>query len=141
MLLCQSSNLQVYALVAPYGKGVPKKARLSPDGYFQMAMQLAYVRMHGTTPKTYEPSTGRRVALKASLLYSFVSTNRRSLNVSLVSRLFLLGRTETVHPGSEFSQKWVKAMDDPHATKEEKVDLLRKSVKYQSDFRSVYWLN
>lgn len=46
-------------LRASYGKGFPKKQRMSPDGYIQMAMQLAYYRMHKTIPKTYEPSTSR----------------------------------------------------------------------------------
>ena len=36
-----------------------KKARLSPDGYIQMALQLAYYKLHKETPKTYEPATSR----------------------------------------------------------------------------------
>ena len=36
-----------------------KSKRLSPDGYIQMAIQLAYYREHKEITKTYEPSTGR----------------------------------------------------------------------------------
>ena len=29
----------------PYGKGLMKKCRISPDAYLQMALQLAYYRV------------------------------------------------------------------------------------------------
>ena len=46
--------------------------------------------------------------------------------------MFLLGRTETVHPRSEVSDEWVKVMDDSSVDKQTKVDLLRKAVKCQT---------
>ena len=57
----QIQDFDLAMLRSSYGKGFPKKKRLSPDGYIQMAMQLAYYRMHKTIPKTYEPSMGRYV--------------------------------------------------------------------------------
>ena len=50
-------------------------------------------------------------------------------------RLFLLGRTETVHPASEQSVSWVKVMDDNLVDVKVKQELLRKAVKQQSQFR------
>jgi carnitine O-palmitoyltransferase 1 len=95
-------------LVGRYGKGFMKKVRLSPDGYFQMAMQLAYHRLHKATPKTYEPST---------------------------SRLYAEGRTETVHPGSQWSVQFVTSMDDKTKSNAERKDLLKKAILHQNKFR------
>ena len=58
------------------------KAKLSPDAYIQMAMQLAYRRMHGRGTPTYETAS---------------------------TRLFHHGRTETIRTYSEDSQRWVEA--------------------------------
>uniref|UniRef100_A0A669DX99 carnitine O-palmitoyltransferase n=1 Tax=Oreochromis niloticus TaxID=8128 RepID=A0A669DX99_ORENI len=52
-----------------FGKGKVKKCRVSPDGFIQMALQLAYFRERGTFCLTYEAS---------------------------MTRLFREGRTETV---------------------------------------------
>lgn len=57
-------------------------AKLSPDAYIQMAMQLAYRRLHGKGTPTYETAS---------------------------TRLFLHGRTETIRTYSEDSQRWVEA--------------------------------
>lgn len=57
-------------------------AKLSPDAYIQMAMQLAYRRLHGKGSPTYETAS---------------------------TRLFLHGRTETIRTYSEDSQRWVEA--------------------------------
>lgn len=58
--------LQIYdsdlLITSPgYGKSVPKNCRLSPDGWFQMAMQLAYYRMYKKVVLTYESATTRCV--------------------------------------------------------------------------------
>jgi len=60
---------------------------VSPDGYVQMAMQIAYKRDAGKFGLTYESS---------------------------MTRLFRLGRTETVRPVSMASKKFVDEFDDPN---------------------------
>lgn len=67
-----------------YGKGFMKTARISPDAYIQMALQLAYYRDAGRFSLTYEAS---------------------------MTRLYREGRTETVRPCTIESADWVKAME------------------------------
>lgn len=55
----------------------------SPDAFIQMAMQLAYRRMHGRGTPTYETAS---------------------------TRLFLHGRTDVIRTYSEDSQRWVEAV-------------------------------
>lgn len=57
-------------------------AKLSPDAFIQMAMQLAYRRLHGKNTPTYETAS---------------------------TRLFMHGRTETIRTFSEDSWRWVEA--------------------------------
>ena len=76
-----------------------KKARISPDAFFQLAMQLAYKRdSGGKRALTYEAS---------------------------VTRLFAQGRTETVRSLSIESAAFVDAMIDDKTAPEERVRLLR----------------
>ena len=49
--------------------------------------------------------------------------------------MFLLGRTETVHVASRHSKNWVKVMDDNMVESKVKTDLLRKSIKHQTQMR------
>uniref|UniRef100_T1E1Y6 carnitine O-palmitoyltransferase n=1 Tax=Psorophora albipes TaxID=869069 RepID=T1E1Y6_9DIPT len=86
----------------PYGKGLMKKCRLSPDAFLQMALQLAYYRDAGKFSLTYEAS---------------------------MTRLFREGRTETVRPCTIESAAWVKAMENPNASAEERVKLLNKACE------------
>ncbi|XP_031810646.1 carnitine O-acetyltransferase isoform X2 [Sarcophilus harrisii] len=84
-----------------FGKNFPKSEKMSPDGFIQMALQLAYYRIYGHTCSTYE---------SASL------------------RMFHLGRTDTIRSNSIDSFRFVKAMDDSNSTEQMKVELLRKAV-------------
>uniref|UniRef100_A0A7E4VWJ5 Carn_acyltransf domain-containing protein n=1 Tax=Panagrellus redivivus TaxID=6233 RepID=A0A7E4VWJ5_PANRE len=43
-----------------FGKNVPKKAKLSPDSFIQMAFQVAHYRLHHILPPTYETATLRK---------------------------------------------------------------------------------
>lgn len=52
-----------------WGKGIIKKCKVSPDGFIQMALQLAYYKENKKFVQTYEAS---------------------------MTRLYLNGRTETV---------------------------------------------
>mmetsp|Transcript_854 Transcript_854/g.2270 ORF Transcript_854/g.2270 Transcript_854/m.2270 type:complete len:809 (+) Transcript_854:119-2545(+) len=85
-----------------YGKGFMKKARISPDAYAQMVMQLSYYRDAGKFALTYEAS---------------------------VTRLFCMGRTETVRSLSVESRNFVETMLDPKATTKQKVDAMRAGEK------------
>ncbi|KAG5684908.1 hypothetical protein PVAND_014118 [Polypedilum vanderplanki] len=91
-----------------FGKGFIKKCRVSPDAFIQMALQLAYYRDYGKFSLTYEAST---------------------------TRLYREGRTETVRSCTIESSKWVKAMENPECTNEEKIRLLREACnKHQKSY-------
>lgn len=90
-------DLRIY-VHEKYGKGFMKRCRVSPDAYLQMALQLAYYRDAGKFSLTYEAS---------------------------MTRMFREGRTETVRPCTIESSNWVKAMENPSSTIEERVKLLR----------------
>ena len=64
----------------------PFSARLSPDAFIQMALQLAWYRTRGEFTATYETA---------------------------LTRLFKHGRTETIRTLSADSRAWVLAMADP----------------------------
>eukprot|EP00128_Syssomonas_multiformis_P014332 Colp12_sorted_trinity150504_noHs@14456 len=81
-----------------FGKGAMKKAKISPDAFVQMAMQIAYYRDQGN---------------KFCLTYE-----------ACMTRLYRDGRTETVRTCSEDSAAFVKALDDPAVPKEEKIRML-----------------
>ncbi|KJE95992.1 carnitine O-acyltransferase [Capsaspora owczarzaki ATCC 30864] len=84
-----------------YGKDYMKHAKISPDAYVQMALQLAYYHdSNGETPLTYESS---------------------------MTRLYKQGRTETVRPASVDAREFVRAMVNPSVTKEQRIQLLRKA--------------
>jgi len=85
-----------------YGKGLIKKLSMSPDAYCQMALQLAFYRLHKINSLTYE--TGGTVR-------------------------FLCGRTETVRSCSIESASFCEAMDNPKATNQDRLDRLRAAVK------------
>ena len=65
-------------------------------------MQLAYYRLHGRFVLTYESAT---------------------------TRLYYQGRTETIRPVSDHSVAFVKAMDDPSASKDSIKALLKKAIE------------
>lgn len=81
-----------------YGKGFMKKCRVSPDGFVQMALQLAYFMDQGRFDATYESS---------------------------MTRLFLQGRTETIRACSIESCEFVRAMLDEKREATEKLKLLQ----------------
>lgn len=68
-----------------FGSDFLKRVKCSPDGFLQMAYQLAYYRQHGEPCATYESAS---------------------------TRMFKLGRTETVRSCSVDTVAFTKAWDD-----------------------------
>ncbi|XP_075064553.1 carnitine O-palmitoyltransferase 1, muscle isoform [Mixophyes fleayi] len=86
-----------------FGKGVIKKCRSSPDAFLQIAFQLAHYRDKGHFCLTYEAS---------------------------MTRLFREGRTETVRSCTSQSCEFVKAMEDPNQSKENRLALYRAAADH-----------
>ncbi|KAM4600751.1 peroxisomal carnitine O-octanoyltransferase-like [Polymixia lowei] len=82
-----TQNLQVvcYAFTS-FGKEAIKQRKLHPDTFVQLAMQLAYYRMHGGPGSCYETA---------------------------MTRKFYHGRTETMRPCTQEAVNWCQAMLDP----------------------------
>ena len=59
IILLQIDDSDLIVMQSPYGKGFPKKCRLSPDGWIQMALQLTFYRLHNKLVLTYESATTR----------------------------------------------------------------------------------
>lgn len=68
-----------------FGKELIKTFKTGPDPFVQMAFMLAYWRLYGRLPKTYEAAS---------------------------TRMFRGGRTETIRTASPQALAFVKAMDD-----------------------------
>lgn len=83
-----------------YGKGFIKTCKVSPDAYIQMALQVTYFKNAGKFALTYESS---------------------------MTRLYLLGRTETVRSLTLESVEFVRAFLDKTVAREKKISLLRKA--------------
>lgn len=90
-------DLQVFAF-EEFGKDLIKTFKMGPDPFLQMSYQIAYARLHGRTPKTYE------------------SASTRSCRI---------GRTETIRVASPQSKALVDAFDDASMSKEAKQELAR----------------
>lgn len=89
-----------------FGKGLIKKCKTSPDGFIQIALQLAHFRDKGKFCLTYEAS---------------------------MTRLFREGRTETVRSCTIQTCDFVRAMMNEKATREEKLKLLKVAAEKHQD--------
>ncbi|KAK0427127.1 hypothetical protein QR680_010075 [Steinernema hermaphroditum] len=85
-----------------WGKNKIKEGNCSPDGFLQMAIQLASYRDQGKFNLTYESAS---------------------------QRFYANSRTETLRTVSEDSCAFVRAMEDPNASKTERLRLLRKACE------------
>ncbi|KAI0367761.1 acyltransferase ChoActase/COT/CPT [Pilatotrama ljubarskyi] len=81
---------------------IKNEARLSPDAYIQMALQLAWYRTRGEFTATYETA---------------------------LTRLFKHGRTETIRALSADSRAWVLAMADPSTSNDTRLALLKRALQ------------
>ncbi|EDV99010.1 carnitine O-acetyltransferase isoform X2 [Drosophila grimshawi] len=84
-----------------FGKDYIKKKRLGPDSFVQMALQLAFYKMHKEPGAQYE---------------------------SAHLRIFENGRTETIRSCSNESLAFCKAMTSDKASVEERAKLMREAV-------------
>ncbi|KAK9495186.1 acyltransferase ChoActase/COT/CPT [Lipomyces doorenjongii] len=98
-----------------FGKNTIKKFKTSPDAFVQMSFQLAYYRLYGNVPATYESATTRQ---------------------------YQLGRTEVCRSASSEALAYVRAFDDPKVENDKKIALLRAAlaahIKYISDATAGY---
>ncbi|KAM4747541.1 carnitine O-palmitoyltransferase 1, muscle isoform [Rhinophrynus dorsalis] len=85
-----------------FGKGLIKKCRSSPDAFFQISLQLAHYREKGHFCLTYEAS---------------------------MTRLFREGRTETVRACTIESCDFVRAMENPDESRENRLALYRAAAE------------
>ncbi|CAI5650951.1 unnamed protein product [Oreochromis niloticus] len=100
-IMVQDLDVKVL-LFSHFGKNVPKKHKLSPDAFVQMALQLAYFRIYNICCSTYE---------SASL------------------RMFKYGRTDAIRSTTADSLEFVQAMQDPAKQSSEKLALLQKAIQ------------
>ncbi|KAL3872104.1 hypothetical protein ACJMK2_040057 [Sinanodonta woodiana] len=90
-----------------YGKDFPKSQKLSPDSFIQIAIQLAYYRIHKEPCASYETASLRK---------------------------FQLGRTDTIRSCSIESFNFTNAMDDASLSSKQKADLLLKAVNGHKNY-------
>ena len=92
-----------------YGKEAIKEMGVSPDGYVQMAIQLAYRKMHGVNRPTYE---------------------------TITTRQFQFGRTETCRVMSEASTRWCESMCERHEeySDKDRLGLFHKAIGGQLEY-------
>lgn len=84
-----------------YGKEEIQKLKVHPDAYVQMAIQLAYYKLHKRPAACYETAT---------------------------TRTYYNGRTETVRSCTPEAVHWVKAMLNPSCEASEKARLLNEAI-------------
>ncbi|KAI9225849.1 MAG: acyltransferase ChoActase/COT/CPT [Piptocephalis tieghemiana] len=84
-----------------FGASSLKQLKVSPDAFMQMALQLAYFRLHGSPCPTYESAS---------------------------SRAFLNGRTETVRSCSVESLAFTRAFEDARVPDAEKAQALASAL-------------
>ncbi|EDV28163.1 uncharacterized protein TRIADDRAFT_21860 [Trichoplax adhaerens] len=84
-----------------YGKNFIKSQSLSPDSFFQTAMQIAFYRIHSRMASTYESGS---------------------------TRLYLLGRTETIRSASLEAKAFAEAAFSDDIEVSVKRDLLKQAI-------------
>ncbi|GFV62616.1 carnitine O-acetyltransferase [Trichonephila clavipes] len=90
-----------------YGKEFIKSQKLSPDSYIQMAIQLAFYKIHNQIGATYESASSRK---------------------------FLNGRTETIRSASVEALDFCKQMIDKSSLPHTKAAALRSAVDAHKEY-------
>ncbi|XP_029444668.1 peroxisomal carnitine O-octanoyltransferase [Rhinatrema bivittatum] len=97
----QASDLQVAnCAFISFGKRLVKELALHPDTFVQLALQLAYYKLHGRPGCCYETAT---------------------------TRIFYHGRTETMRSCTAEAVEWCQAMLDPAYIPHERKELMLKA--------------
>ncbi|XP_069032279.1 carnitine O-acetyltransferase b [Embiotoca jacksoni] len=84
-----------------FGKELPKQHKLSPNSFIQVALQLAYYRVHSEVCPVCDIAS---------------------------QRMFRGGRTEFIRSPTNEALKFILAFDDPSVSREAKLELLRKAI-------------
>ncbi|EYC43793.1 hypothetical protein Y032_0480g2231 [Ancylostoma ceylanicum] len=87
-----------------FGRDFIKENKFSPDGFVQLALQLAHFKLHGYLVSTYESASLRR---------------------------YRSGRVDNIRANTKEALEWVKAMTRDSA-RETKLTLLRKAAEKQA---------
>ncbi|CAG9539986.1 unnamed protein product [Cercopithifilaria johnstoni] len=103
--LANDLNLQVL-IFDGFGKEFIKSCNISPDGFVQLTMQLAYYRLHGHLVSTYESASIRR---------------------------FRYGRVDNIRAATPEALRWVKAMHVKNNTRDEKQKLFMEAMQKQAE--------
>ncbi|KAJ8726301.1 hypothetical protein PYW07_000999 [Mythimna separata] len=90
-----------------YGKNFIKSQKLSPDSYLQMAMQLAFYRLHNVPGAHYE---------------------------SAATRMYVGGRTETIRSCSIESIEFAKKMLNSQSSPKEKISALKDAINSHKNY-------
>ncbi|KAJ3195932.1 hypothetical protein HK101_010611 [Irineochytrium annulatum] len=98
--LIKDSDVRLTNFADYGGTLIKKQAKVSPDAYVQMALQLTYYRIHKRLPAVYETASTRR---------------------------YHHGRTETCRSLSVDSAAFLRTFEDASASKAQKVEALRKA--------------
>lgn len=88
-----------------FGKELIKKMGFSPDGFIQLAMQLAHFNLHGYLVSTYESASLRR---------------------------FGAGRVDNIRANTQEALEWVSQMHNQGATQEKRLECLRRAAEKQA---------
>ncbi|XP_019726348.1 carnitine O-acetyltransferase b [Hippocampus comes] len=84
-----------------FGKDLPKQHKLSPNSFIQVALQLAYYRVHGDVCATCDIAS---------------------------QRMFRKGRTDYIRSPSSQMLKFILAFVDPSVSREAKLQLLTEAI-------------
>ncbi|KAM8715752.1 hypothetical protein ACLKA7_002748 [Drosophila subpalustris] len=103
--ICSRLKLDVFKFPC-YGKCLIKSQGLSPDSFIQMALQLAFYRLHGELPAQYE---------------------------SAHLRIFKCGRTEAIRSTSDESLAFVRAMTSETASLKDRLVALQNAVDWHQE--------
>lgn len=90
-----------------YGKNFIKSQKLSPDSYLQMAMQLAFYRLHKVPGAHYE---------------------------SAATRMYVGGRTETIRSCSIESIEFAKTMLNSKSSPKDKISALKGAINSHKNY-------